>query len=200
MTSVCSYSGVGKWMEAMRRSPENWFCCDLWDCVWFKMVLLKLSFCLLLLFFIMEWAFPFFVCFYLLQLPAQMGSLLGSSLALQYLDCVQEESTLLRLNFWLGCALHEGNPGCLLDLHVFVWYPRQISDIFPHQKSFFLSLCFSSEFLFCSQTSEEALQFLNNLLSVQHFLQVRLCTSHIFMISHVYPTFNNQLLGLWKLL
>uniref|UniRef100_A0A3B3DLR7 Centromere protein I n=1 Tax=Oryzias melastigma TaxID=30732 RepID=A0A3B3DLR7_ORYME len=69
-----------------------------------------------------------------IELPAQMGSLLGSSLALQYLDCVQEESTLLRLNFWLGCALHE-------------------------------------EFLFCSQTSEEALQFLNNLLSVQHFLQ-----------------------------
>jgi len=37
-----------------------------------------------------------------------MGSLLGSSLALQYLDCVQDESALLRLNFWLGCALHEG--------------------------------------------------------------------------------------------
>uniref|UniRef100_A0A8C7ZMT8 Centromere protein I n=1 Tax=Oryzias sinensis TaxID=183150 RepID=A0A8C7ZMT8_9TELE len=44
-----------------------------------------------------------------IELPAQMGSLLGSSLALQYLDCVQEESALLRLNFWLGCALHEGN-------------------------------------------------------------------------------------------
>lgn len=37
-----------------------------------------------------------------------MGSLLGSSLALQYLDCVQDESALLRLNFWLGYALHEG--------------------------------------------------------------------------------------------
>lgn len=46
--------------------------------------------------------------FYLLQLPAQMGSLLGSSLALQYLDCVQDESALLRLNFWLGYVLHEG--------------------------------------------------------------------------------------------
>lgn len=46
--------------------------------------------------------------FYLHQLPAQMGSLLGSSLALQYLDCVQDESALLRLNFWLGYALHEG--------------------------------------------------------------------------------------------
>ncbi|MEQ2188220.1 hypothetical protein GOODEAATRI_012826 [Goodea atripinnis] len=37
----------------------------------------------------------------------EMGSLLGSSLALQYLDCVQDESALLRLNFWLGYALHE---------------------------------------------------------------------------------------------
>ncbi|MEQ2191457.1 hypothetical protein XENOCAPTIV_028983, partial [Xenoophorus captivus] len=46
-------------------------------------------------------------CFYLHQLPSQMGSLLGSSLALQYLDCVQDESALLRLNFWLGYALHE---------------------------------------------------------------------------------------------
>ncbi|XP_026187065.1 centromere protein I [Mastacembelus armatus] len=41
------------------------------------------------------------------ELPAQMGSLLGSSLALHYLDCVQDESALLRLNFWLGYALHE---------------------------------------------------------------------------------------------
>lgn len=37
-----------------------------------------------------------------------MGSLLGSSLALQYLDCVQDESAFLRLNFWLGHALQEG--------------------------------------------------------------------------------------------
>lgn len=42
-----------------------------------------------------------------IELPAQMGSLLGSSLALQYLDCVQDESALLRLNFWLGCAFQE---------------------------------------------------------------------------------------------
>lgn len=43
-----------------------------------------------------------------------MGSLLGSSLALQYLDCVQDESALLRLNFWLGYALHEGK--CVLEV------------------------------------------------------------------------------------
>nr|XP_057932015.1 centromere protein I [Doryrhamphus excisus] len=42
-----------------------------------------------------------------IELPAQMGSLLASSVALHYLDCVQEESALLRLNFWLGCALQE---------------------------------------------------------------------------------------------
>lgn len=40
-----------------------------------------------------------------------MGSLLGSSLALHYLDCVQDESALLRLNFWLGYAVHEGKGG-----------------------------------------------------------------------------------------
>uniref|UniRef100_H3C6W0 Centromere protein I n=1 Tax=Tetraodon nigroviridis TaxID=99883 RepID=H3C6W0_TETNG len=83
-----------------------------------------------------------------IQLPAQMGSLLGSSLALQYLDCVQDESALLRLNFWLGYALHE-------------------------------------EFLFCSnggaQKSEEALQFLNRLLSTQHFLQESFFSSEVFI-------------------
>ncbi|CAB1337174.1 unnamed protein product, partial [Coregonus sp. 'balchen'] len=40
-------------------------------------------------------------------LPSQMGSLLGSSLALCYLDYVQDDSAFLRLNFWLGHALHE---------------------------------------------------------------------------------------------
>ncbi|XP_041652874.1 centromere protein I isoform X2 [Cheilinus undulatus] len=84
-----------------------------------------------------------------IELPAQMGSLLGSSLALQYLDCVQDESALLRLNFWLGYALHE-------------------------------------EFLFCgdggaNQNSEESLQFLNKLLSTQHFLQEGFSSSEAFL-------------------
>eukprot|EP00064_Thunnus_orientalis_P010034 superscaffoldBa00001323_g10060 len=83
------------------------------------------------------------------ELPAQMGSLLGSSLALQYLDCVQDESALLRLNFWLGYALHE-------------------------------------EFLFCSdggasQNSEEALQFLDKLISAHHFLQEGFSSSEAFL-------------------
>uniref|UniRef100_A0A674PKI4 Centromere protein I n=1 Tax=Takifugu rubripes TaxID=31033 RepID=A0A674PKI4_TAKRU len=80
-------------------------------------------------------------------LPAQMGSLLGSSVALQYLDCVQDESALLRLNFWLGYALHE-------------------------------------EFLFCdgvTHNSEESLQFLNKLLSTQHFLQEGFSSSEVFL-------------------
>ncbi|XP_068596642.1 centromere protein I [Brachionichthys hirsutus] len=84
-----------------------------------------------------------------IELPSQMGSLLGSSLALQYLDCVQDESALLRLNFWLGYALHE-------------------------------------EFFFCgdggaSQNSEEALQFLNRLLSTQQFLQEGFSSSEVFL-------------------
>ncbi|KAL0974121.1 hypothetical protein UPYG_G00215920 [Umbra pygmaea] len=74
-----------------------------------------------------------------IELPSQMGSLLGSSLALCYLDYVQDDSAFLRLNFWLGHALHE-------------------------------------EFIFCngeegSGSSSESLNFLNRLLSTQHFLQ-----------------------------
>lgn len=84
-----------------------------------------------------------------IELPAQMGSLLGSNLALQYLDCVQDEPALLRLNFWLGYALHE-------------------------------------EFLFFNdggvlQNSEEAQQFLDKLLSTQHFLQEGFSSTEAFL-------------------
>ncbi|KAM7417396.1 hypothetical protein PAMA_017178 [Pampus argenteus] len=82
------------------------------------------------------------------ELPAQMGSLLGSSLALQYLDCVQDESALLRLNFWLGYALYE---------------------------EFF---CIDGG---VSQNSEEALQFLDKLLSAHHFLQEGFSSSEAFL-------------------
>ncbi|XP_041800256.1 centromere protein I [Chelmon rostratus] len=103
-----------------------------------------------------------------IELPAQMGSLLGSSLALQYLDCVQDESALLRLNFWLGYALHE-------------------------------------EFLFCSDggashNSEEVLQFLNTLLSTQHFLQEGFSSSEAFLYKFLNvwdgSLFRPQILGL----
>uniref|UniRef100_A0A8C9SPA1 Centromere protein I n=1 Tax=Scleropages formosus TaxID=113540 RepID=A0A8C9SPA1_SCLFO len=42
-----------------------------------------------------------------IELPAQMGSLLGSTVALHFLDCVRDSSAFLRLNFWLGHLLHE---------------------------------------------------------------------------------------------
>ncbi|KAJ8255143.1 hypothetical protein GJAV_G00201420 [Gymnothorax javanicus] len=42
-----------------------------------------------------------------IELPAQMGSMLGSPLALHYMDCLRDSSAFLRLNFWLGHALHE---------------------------------------------------------------------------------------------
>uniref|UniRef100_A0A8B9GZI4 Centromere protein I n=1 Tax=Astyanax mexicanus TaxID=7994 RepID=A0A8B9GZI4_ASTMX len=50
-----------------------------------------------------------------IELPAQMGSLLGSSLALHFLDCVQDESAFLRLNFWLGHSLQEEFLLCSAD-------------------------------------------------------------------------------------
>ncbi|XP_070959113.1 centromere protein I-like isoform X1 [Oncorhynchus clarkii lewisi] len=50
-----------------------------------------------------------------IELPSQMGSLLGSSLALCYLDYVQDDSAFLRLNFWLGHALHEEFLYCSRD-------------------------------------------------------------------------------------
>ncbi|XP_056625712.1 centromere protein I [Triplophysa dalaica] len=50
-----------------------------------------------------------------IELPAQMGSLLGSALSLHYLDCVQDESAFLRLNFWLGHSLQEEFLLCPVD-------------------------------------------------------------------------------------
>lgn len=50
-----------------------------------------------------------------IELPAQMGSMLGSTLALHYLDCVQDESAFLRLNFWLGHSLQEEFLLCPVD-------------------------------------------------------------------------------------
>ncbi|XP_008324667.1 centromere protein I [Cynoglossus semilaevis] len=84
-----------------------------------------------------------------IELPAQMGSLLTSGVALHYLYCVQSESALLRLNFWLGFALQE-------------------------------------DFLFCSdgkgfQESEEAVEFLDKLLSAQHFLQESFASTEVFL-------------------
>nr|XP_044996302.1 centromere protein I [Jaculus jaculus] len=42
-----------------------------------------------------------------LELPSQMGSVLNSSLLLHYVNCVRDESILLRLYHWLSQALQE---------------------------------------------------------------------------------------------
>ncbi|XP_028635724.1 centromere protein I [Grammomys surdaster] len=42
-----------------------------------------------------------------LELPFQMSSVLNSSLLLHYINCVKDESILLRLSYWLSQALQE---------------------------------------------------------------------------------------------
>lgn len=89
------------------KEPEvwlNWFICLqlFWQLLlWYTVSML----CRCMLYSIFLRNFKVITCF---QLPAQMGSLLGSALALHYLDCVQDESASLRLNFWLGHSLQEG--------------------------------------------------------------------------------------------
>lgn len=43
-----------------------------------------------------------------LQLPSQMGAVLNNSLLLHYINCVRDESVLLRLYHWLSQTLQEG--------------------------------------------------------------------------------------------
>uniref|UniRef100_H0WPA7 Centromere protein I n=1 Tax=Otolemur garnettii TaxID=30611 RepID=H0WPA7_OTOGA len=42
-----------------------------------------------------------------LELPSQMGSVLNNSLLLHYINCVRDESVLLRLYYWLSQTLQE---------------------------------------------------------------------------------------------
>lgn len=42
------------------------------------------------------------------QLPSQMGAVLNNSLLLHYINCVRDESVLLRLYHWLSQTLQEG--------------------------------------------------------------------------------------------
>ncbi|XP_073495794.1 centromere protein I isoform X2 [Phyllobates terribilis] len=42
-----------------------------------------------------------------LQLPAQMGCVIQSPLLLNFITCVNEDDSLLRLNYWLAFTLHE---------------------------------------------------------------------------------------------
>lgn len=43
-----------------------------------------------------------------MQLPSQMGAVLNNSLLLHYINCVKDESILLRLYHWLSQTLQEG--------------------------------------------------------------------------------------------
>ncbi|XP_066505410.1 centromere protein I [Hoplias malabaricus] len=90
-----------------------------------------------------------------IELPSQMGSLLGSSLALHYLDCVQDESAFLRLNFWLGHLLQEE----------FLLGPADGGlDSLPEASRFLSTILFSQQFLQESFFSTES--FLYKFLSV----------------------------------
>uniref|UniRef100_A0A8C1F7Q2 Centromere protein I n=1 Tax=Cyprinus carpio carpio TaxID=630221 RepID=A0A8C1F7Q2_CYPCA len=96
--------------------------------------------------------FKVITCF---QLPAQMGSLLGSALALHYLDCVQDESASLRLNFWLGHSLQEEFLLCPVD---------GSSDNTSEACRFLSTILFSQQFLQEGFSSTES--FLYKFLSV----------------------------------
>ncbi|RXN26801.1 centromere I-like protein [Labeo rohita] len=89
------------------------------------------------------------------RLPAQMGSLLGSALALHYLDCVQDESAFLRLNFWLGHSLQEEFLLCPVD---------GSSDNTSEACRFLSTILFSQQFLQEGFSSTES--FLYKFLSV----------------------------------
>ncbi|TRY56896.1 hypothetical protein DNTS_031022 [Danionella cerebrum] len=90
-----------------------------------------------------------------IELPAQMGSMLGSTLALHYLDCVQDESAFLRLNFWLGHSLQEEFLLCPAD---------GSSDNTSEAGHFLNTLLFSQQFLQEGFSSTES--FLYKFLSV----------------------------------
>uniref|UniRef100_A0A8C2H4Y4 Centromere protein I n=1 Tax=Cyprinus carpio TaxID=7962 RepID=A0A8C2H4Y4_CYPCA len=90
-----------------------------------------------------------------IELPAQMGSLLGSALALHYLDCVQDESASLRLNFWLGHSLQEEFLLCPVD---------GSSDNTSEACRFLSTILFSQQFLQEGFSSTES--FLYKFLSV----------------------------------
>uniref|UniRef100_A0AAR2K0W3 Centromere protein I n=1 Tax=Pygocentrus nattereri TaxID=42514 RepID=A0AAR2K0W3_PYGNA len=107
-----------------------------------------------------------------IELPAQMGSLLGSSLALHYLDCVQDESAFLRLNFWLGHSLQEEFLLCPAD--------GSLSSL--AEASQFLSIILSSQqFLQESFFSTES--FLYKFLTVWDGSLLR--THFLDLLSHV---------------
>ncbi|KAF4085490.1 hypothetical protein AMELA_G00095760 [Ameiurus melas] len=107
-----------------------------------------------------------------IELPTQMGSLLGSSLALHYLDCVQDESAFLRLNFWLGHALQEE----------FLLCPEERGSGSLSEASVFLSTILSSQ-QFLQEGFFSTESFLYKFLSVWD--GSLLCSQILDLLSHI---------------
>ncbi|XP_053735353.1 centromere protein I isoform X2 [Synchiropus splendidus] len=145
-----------------------------------------------------------------IELPAQMGSLLGSSLTLQYLDCVQDESALLLLNFWLGYALQEeflfSNDGGTSQGSDVQFLRRLLSAQHFLQEGFYSSQTFLFKFLNIwdgSLLCPEILGLLSNIAVMpssqmnSHLFEplVRLfCTSSLFFKCGLIECLNNMLL------
>ncbi|KAF7707235.1 centromere protein I isoform X2 [Silurus meridionalis] len=115
-----------------------------------------------------------------IELPAQMGSLLGSSLALHYLDCVQDESAFLRLNFWLGHSLQEEFLLCPEDGG---------SDSLSEASAFLTTILSSQQFLQEGFLSTES--FLYKFLSVWDGSLLR--SQILGLLSHIPPMSSNYI-------
>ncbi|KAF5899913.1 centromere protein I, partial [Clarias magur] len=113
-----------------------------------------------------------------IELPAQMGSLLGSSLALHYLDCVQDESAFLRLNFWLGHSLQEEFLLCPDD-----WGSDDLSEATTFLSTILSSQQFLQEVFFSTES------FLYKFLSVWDGSLLR--SQILDLLSHI-PLKSNQ--------
>ncbi|KAI5629986.1 centromere protein I, partial [Silurus asotus] len=115
-----------------------------------------------------------------IELPAQMGSLLGSSSALHYLDCVQDESAFLRLNFWLGHSLQEEFLLCPEDGGL---------DSISEASAFLTTILSSQQFLQESFLSTES--FLYKFLSVWDGSLLR--SQILGLLSHIPPMSSNYI-------
>uniref|UniRef100_G3T791 Centromere protein I n=1 Tax=Loxodonta africana TaxID=9785 RepID=G3T791_LOXAF len=102
-----------------------------------------------------------------LELPCQMGSVLNSSLLLHYINCVRNESVLLRFYHWLSLTLQEE---C-------VWYKVNNSEFGKEFTSLLDSIiraqCFLQEgFYACEAFLYKSLPFWDGLCCRSQFLQL----------------------------
>ncbi|KFP29515.1 Centromere protein I, partial [Colius striatus] len=54
-----------------------------------------------------------------LEFPSQMGSVLTNPLLLHYMNCINDESIYLRLNYWMGQTLQEECTWCVADNSIY---------------------------------------------------------------------------------